>query len=61
MTPAEKKAHNNGFILGMASKGVIQKTIIKGGIEMILDWVKHDKLTSVQVPSMTLDYTPLEV
>ena len=53
MTAEEKKAYNNGFILGMASKGVIQKTIIKGGIGMTL--------TSVQVPSMTLDYIPLEV
>jgi hypothetical protein len=32
MTPSEKKAHNNGFILGMASKGVIQKTIIEGAM-----------------------------
>lgn len=24
MTPSEKKAHNNGFILGMASKGIIK-------------------------------------
>ena len=61
MTAEEKKAYNNGFILGMASKGVIQKTIIKGGIEMTLDFLKHNKLTSVQVPSMTLDYIPLEV
>lgn len=52
MTAEEKKAYNNGFILGMASKGVIRKTIIKGGIGMTL--------TSVQVPSMTLDYIPLE-
>ena len=61
MTAEEKKAYNNGFILGMASKGVIQKTIIKGGFEMTLNFVKHNKLTSVQVPSMTLDYIPLEV
>ena len=26
MTAEEKKAYNNGFILGMASKGVIYKT-----------------------------------
>ena len=38
MTAEEKKAYNNGFILGVASKGVIQKTIIKGGIEMTLNW-----------------------
>jgi hypothetical protein len=28
---------------------------------MTLDFLKHNKLTSVQVPSMTLDYIPLEV
>lgn len=32
MTAEEKKAYNNGFILGIASKGVIQKTIIEGAM-----------------------------
>lgn len=32
MTTAEQTAYNNGFILGMASKGVIQKTIIEGAM-----------------------------
>ena len=27
MTAEEKKAYNNGFILGMASKGVISKVV----------------------------------
>lgn len=32
MTAEEKKHYNNGFILGMASKGVIQKTITEGAM-----------------------------
>ena len=32
MTAEEKKHYNNGFILGMASKGVIQKTIMEGAM-----------------------------
>ena len=30
MTAEEKKHYNNGFILGMASKGVIQKNYHRG-------------------------------
>lgn len=41
MTAEEKKAYNNGFILGMASKGVIkvtEKTPSEGDIKATEVW-----------------------
>ena len=60
MTAEEKKAYNNGFILGMASKGVIK---VKGKTS--------DKTLSYKKPvsaftkidgyrSYDLEYTPIE-
>lgn len=60
MTTGEQIAYDNGYIIGMASKGIIQKTIIIGG-EKTLTWDKHDSFTSASAASMTLDYIPLEV
>lgn len=63
MTTSEQIAYDNGFILGMASKGVIQKTIIiegdGDGIDKVLSWDRHDSFALVLTPVMILDYTPI--
>ena len=35
MTAEEKKAYNNGFILGLATKGVVNKTTYIGGVKEV--------------------------
>ena len=48
MTAEEKKIYNNGFILGMASKGVIYKTSETVGGDVIRRLKVVDKIGLVQ-------------
>lgn len=53
MTATEQTAYNNGFILGMASKGVIYKTAETVGGDVIRRLKVVDKIGLVQYEEVT--------